>query len=168
MKILSPEQLREVDRLCTEKYGIPSLILMENAGMRVAEILDDQFENLQELTVAILCGKGNNGGDGLVVARQLIHKGCYPFVFLFAAEDEVKGDATTNLNILKSFGYPPTVVLNDHDWNEEKLELLDADIVIDALLGTGVRRPVEGLYKTVIDSVAEDFPSATVVAVDIP
>src|SRR5215467_14594004 len=82
MKILTPEQIREVDRLTTEKYGIPSLILMENAGMRVAEVLEDRFEDLEALTVAILCGKGNNGGDGFVVARQLIQKDCYPFVFL--------------------------------------------------------------------------------------
>ena len=168
MRILTPEQLREVDRLSTEKYGIPSLILMENAGMRVAEVLENEFEDLNQLTVAILCGKGNNGGDGFVVARQLIQKGCFPFVFLFAPEQEVRGDAKANLNILKALGYPPTVVLNEHDWNEEKLELMDADIVIDALLGTGARKPIEGLYKTVTDSVAEDFPSATVVAVDVP
>src|SRR5919108_1830518 len=100
MKILTPEQLREVDRLSTEKYGIPSIILMENAGMRVAEVVEDQFENLDQLTIAILCGKGNNGGDGFVVARQLIQKGYFPFVFLFAAEDDIKGDARINLNIL--------------------------------------------------------------------
>src|SRR5438876_1814946 len=168
MKILTPEQLREVDRLSTEKYGIPSLILMENAGMRVAEVLEDRFEDLDQLTAAVLCGKGNNGGDGLVVARQLIQKGCFPFIFLFASEEEVKGDARTNLNILKGLGYPPTVVLNEHDWNEEKLELMDADVVVDALLGTGARKPIEGFYKTIIDGVAGDFPSASVVAVDVP
>src|SRR5256712_1868933 len=112
MKILTPEQIREVDRLTTEKYGIPSLILMEDAGMRVAEVLEDQFENLDDLTIAILCGKGNNGGDGFVVARQLVQKGCFPFVFLFAAEEDVKGDAKTNLNILKALGFPPTVVID--------------------------------------------------------
>src|SRR5438552_3366036 len=141
---------------------------MENAGMRVAEVLEDQFENLDQLTVAILCGRGNNGGDGFVVARQLIQKGCFPFVFLFAPEEEVKGDAKANLNILKALGYPPTVILNEHDWNEEKLELMDADLIVDAVLGTGVRKPVEGLYKTVIDSIAGNFPSAAVVAVDVP
>src|SRR5262245_3902633 len=168
MKILTPEQIREVDRLTTEKYGIPSLILMENAGMRVVEVLEDRYENLEELTVGILCGRGNNGGDGFVVARQLIQKGCFPFVFLLASEEDVKGDAKTNLNILKALGYPPTVVLNDHDWNEEKLELLDADIIVDALLGTGATRPVEGLYRTVIESIAEDFPRAEIVAIDVP
>jgi len=168
MKILTPEQIREVDRLSTEKYGIPSLILMENAGMRVAEVLEDRFENLEELTIAILCGKGNNGGDGFVIARQLIQKGCFPFVFLFATEEEVAGDAKTNLKILKALGFPPTIVTSEHDWNEEKLELLDADVVVDALLGTGARRPVEGLYRSVIDSFKEDFPRAEIVAVDVP
>src|SRR4029079_5196165 len=142
MKILTPDQIREVDRLSTEQYGIPSLLLMENAGMRVVEVLADEFENLDELTVAVLCGKGNNGGDGLVIARQLIQKGCYPFVFLFAAETEMQGDATTNLNILKAIGYPPTVITNRDDRDEEKMELLDADIIVDALLGTGARQPV--------------------------
>jgi NAD(P)H-hydrate epimerase len=168
MKILTPEQIREVDRLTTEKHGIPSLILMENAGMRVAEVLDDRFEDLSELTVAILCGKGNNGGDGLVVARQLIHKGCFPFVFLFAAEEEMQGDAKANLNMLKALGYPPTIITTEDEWNEEKLELLDADIIVDALLGTGARRPVEGLYGAVIESLGRDFPRADIVAVDVP
>jgi NAD(P)H-hydrate epimerase len=168
MKILTPEQIREVDRLSTEKYGIPSLILMENAGMRVVEVIEDRFENLEELTIGILCGKGNNGGDGFVVARQLIQRGCFPFVYLFANEDEVKGDAKTNLNILKALGYPPTIVANEHEWNEEMLELIDADVIVDALLGTGAKRPVEGLYRTVVESIAHDFPRAEIVAVDVP
>ena len=168
MKILTAEQIREVDRLSTEQYGIPGIILMENAGMRVVEVLEDEFENLDELTIGILCGKGNNGGDGLVIARQLIQKGCYPFVFLFALESEMKGDAKTNLNILKALGYPPTVITNREDWNEEKIELLDADIIVDALLGTGARKPVEGLYREVVENLADDFPRAAIVAVDVP
>jgi NAD(P)H-hydrate epimerase len=116
------------------------------------EVLENEFENLGELTVAIVCGKGNNGGDGLVIARQLIQKGCYPFVFLFANEAEMKGDAKTNLNILKAIGYPPTVITNRDDWTEEKMELLDADIIVDALLGTGARKPVEGLYGDTVRS----------------
>jgi ADP-dependent NAD(P)H-hydrate dehydratase / NAD(P)H-hydrate epimerase len=168
MKILSPEQIREVDRLSTEQYGIPSIILMENAGMRVVEVLEAEFDDLHELTVGVLCGKGNNGGDGLVIARQLMQKGCYPFVFLFALEGEVKGDAKTNLNILKAVGFPPTMITNANEWNEEKMELLDADIIVDALLGTGARKPVEGLYREVIENLADDFPRAAIVAVDVP
>jgi NAD(P)H-hydrate epimerase len=168
MKILTPEQIREVDRLSTEKYGIPSILLMENAGMRVVEAMEAEFENLEDCTVAILCGRGNNGGDGLVVARQLIQKGCFPFVFLFAPEAEVRGDAKTNLDILKAIGYPPTVITTVEDWDEEKLELLDADIIVDALLGTGARKPVEGLYGAVIENLIDDFPRASIVAVDVP
>ncbi len=168
MKILTPQQVREVDRLSSEKYGIPSILLMENAGMRVVEVLEDHFEDLEDLAIAILCGRGNNGGDGFVVARQLIQKGCFPFVFLFGSESDVKGDAKTNMNILKAIGYPPTVILDNHEWSEEKLELLDADIIVDALLGTGARTPLEGLYRTVIESLDEDFPRATVVSVDVP
>lgn len=168
MKILTPEQIREVDRISIEHYGIPGIVLMENAGMRVVEVLEDEFDNLEELTVGILCGKGNNGGDGLVIARQLIQKGYYPFVFLFASETETKGDAKTNLNILKAIGYPPTIITNRDDWNEEKMELLDADIIVDALLGTGARKPVGGLYGEVIDNLTEDFPRAAIVAVDVP
>lgn len=161
MKILTPEQIREIDRLSTEKYGIPSILLMENAGMRVVEVLEDYFEDLETLTIAILCGKGNNGGDGFVAARQLFQKGHFPAVYLFSAEDDVKGDAKTNLNILKALGYPPTVILDEHDWYEERLE---ADIVVDALLGTGATRPVEGLLKAVIESLEDQF----IVSVDVP
>jgi len=168
MKILTPEQIREVDRLTTEKYGIPSIILMENAGMRVVEVLEDRFENLDELTIGILCGKGNNGGDGFVVARQLIQKGCYPFVYLFGSETDVKGDAKTNLDILKAIGYPPTIITEEHDWDEEKLELLDADIIIDGLLGTGAKLPLNSLYQTVVETLMDDFPRAKIVSIDVP
>jgi NAD(P)H-hydrate epimerase len=141
---------------------------MENAGMRVAEVIEDRFENFQELTIAILCGKGNNGGDGLVVARQLIQKGGIPFVFLFASEEEMKGDAKTNLTMIKALGFPPTIVTTEQDWSEEKLEVLDADIVVDALLGTGARRPLEGLYAAVVETLDDDFARAEIVAVDVP
>jgi hydroxyethylthiazole kinase-like uncharacterized protein yjeF len=167
MKILTAEQFREIDRLSGTEFGIPNLLLMENAGMRVVEVLEGQFEDLEDLTVGILCGKGNNGGDGFVVARQLIQKGCYPFVFLFADENDVKGDAKTNLDILKAIGCPPTIVMTEHDWNEERLELLDADIIIDALLGTGLTKPVAGLLKAVIETM-DDFTCATIVSVDVP
>src|SRR5215467_15610383 len=150
MKILTAEQLREIDRLSTTQYGIPSILLMENAGMRVVEAISARFDNIENLSIAILCGKGNNGGDGFVVARQLVQKGCSPFVFLFADDEEVRGDARTNLEILKAIGCPPTVITDEHDWNEERLEIIDVDIVVDALLGTGLTKPVAGLYKAVI------------------
>jgi len=168
MKILTAKQIREIDRVSSEQCGIPSILLMENAGMRVVEALEKRFENLEELTIGILCGKGNNGGDGFVVARQLIQKGTYPFVFLLGREEDVAGDAKTNLDILKSIGYPPTVIGDAEEWHEEKVELFDADIIVDALLGTGLTKPVSGLFGEVINSLREDFPRAEIISIDLP
>ncbi len=168
MKILTANQIREIDRLSTEQFGIPGILLMENAGMRVVEALEARFENLEELQIAILCGRGNNGGDGFVVARQLIQKEMHPLVYLFAREEDVAGDAKTNLNILKSIGHPPTIIESPPEWDDEKVELFDADIIVDALLGTGLTRPAEGLYFAVIDSVNVDFPNAEIVSIDVP
>jgi len=168
MKILTADQIRRIDRISSEQYGIPSILLMENAGMRVVEALEERFEDLEDLTIGILCGKGNNGGDGFVVARQLIQKGTYPFIFLLGREEDVAGDARTNLNILKAIGYPPTVIGDVEEWDEEKVELLDADIIVDALLGTGLTKPVAGLYAAVIESIHEDFPKAEIISIDLP
>jgi ADP-dependent NAD(P)H-hydrate dehydratase / NAD(P)H-hydrate epimerase len=168
MKILTAQQIREIDRLSTEQYGIPSILLMENAGMRVVEALEERFETLEDLLIGIVCGKGNNGGDGFVVARQLIQKGIHPSTFLIGSEEDVAGDARTNLEILKAIGHPPTVIADAEEWLEEKLELLDADLIIDALLGTGLTKPVSGLYGEVINSLREDFPRAEIISIDLP
>src|SRR6266516_4662430 len=168
MKILTTAQIREIDRLSSEKYGIPRVLLMENAGMRVVEALQEGFEDLEDCAIGILCGKGNNGGDGFVVARQLIQRGIYPFLFLFCPEEEVRGEARINLDILKAIGYPPTIVLAEGEWAEEKVELNEADIIVDALLGTGLSKPVTGLYRAVIENLENDFPNATVVSIDVP
>lgn len=162
MKILSANELRAIDRLSGD-----TLALMENAGTRVVETIEDRFENLEDLQIYILCGKGNNGGDGLVVARLLIERGCTPHVFLFASEKDLTADAATNLARLKALGDPPTIVLEEDDWAEFGCEE-DTALVVDALLGTGVTRPVDGLYRSVIESLPECFPDATVLAVDIP
>ena len=168
MKILTAKQIRELDRLSTEQYGIPSILLMENAGMRVVEALEERFEELEDLAIGIICGKGNNGGDGFVVARQLIQKGIYPFVFLLGPEEDVAGDAKTNLDILKAIGFPPTIISSEDDWDEEKLELIDVDIIVDAIFGTGLTKPVAGLHRAVINSLRNDFPAAEIISIDLP
>src|SRR3954466_2106492 len=168
MKILTAKQIREIDRLSSEQFGIPSILLMENAGMRVVEALEERFEDLEDLTIGIICGKGNNGGDGFVVARQLIQKGTYPFIFLLGREEDVAGDARINLDILKAIGHAPTVITDAEEWYKEKVDLLDADIIVDALLGTGLTKPVSGLYGEVIESLSEDFPRAEIISIDFP
>src|SRR5438874_11902752 len=141
MKILTAKQIREIDRLSSQQFGIPGILLMENAGMRVVEALQERFEDFEELVVGIICGKGNNGGDGFVVARQLIQKGMQPSIFLVGKEEDVSGDARTNFDILKAIGFSPTLVTDIETWQREKLKLLDADILVDALLGTGLTKP---------------------------
>jgi NAD(P)H-hydrate epimerase len=168
MKILTAKQIREIDRLSTQQFGIPSILLMENAGMRIVEALEERFDDLEERAIAIVCGKGNNGGDGFVVARQLIQKGTYPSVFLIGKEDDVSGDARTNLDILKAIGFPPTLITDAEEWHRERAELLDADIIVDALLGTGLTKPATGLYAAVIESFCDDFPRAEIISIDLP
>ena len=167
-KILTAAEIREIDRISSEKFGIAGSILMENAGMRVVEAIAARVEELEARSVAIVCGKGNNGGDGFVVARQLMQRGCFPSIFLFASPDDVTGDARTNLDILSAIGYPPVVIGNEEEWNRERLEIIDADIVVDALLGTGLSKPVEGLLRKVVESMRDDFPEAMIVSIDLP
>ena len=168
MKILTASQMREVDRLTTERYGVPSLLLMENAGGGVVRALESHFPNLTSLKVAICCGKGNNGGDGFVVARHLILRRMQPLVLLFAAPEEVRGDAAVNLAILQKMGVPIQVV-PECDFSEESIQQLfrelEADLVVDALLGTGARLPVTGFMAAIIQQIRR-FPR--VVAIDIP
>ncbi len=168
MKILTASQMREVDRLTTERYGVPSQLLMENAGAAVVLEMEKHFGALQRCAIAVLCGKGNNGGDGLVVARHLALRGCDPQVFLFASPADLKGDARTNFEIVHSMGIPILSVL-EPDCSDEKLEhlfaSLNASIVVDALLGTGTRLPIPDFLAKVIQQLKR-FPS--IVSVDVP
>ncbi|MCU1239235.1 MAG: carbohydrate kinase, YjeF related protein [Candidatus Solibacter sp.] len=161
MKVLTAAEMREVDRLTIEA-GIPGIVLMENAGLRVMEFLRERFAPLSEQRVVVLCGKGNNGGDGMVIARQL-HTCDRPlelYVVLLAAPEELKGDAAANYRMLEVCGCPVH--------REIPVEARCASLVIDALLGTGVSGPATGLMLEGIRAINHDFPLAQVVAVDMP
>jgi hydroxyethylthiazole kinase-like uncharacterized protein yjeF len=161
MKVLTAAQMREVDRRTIE-MGIPGAVLMENAGHRVVELLDEKFAPLAEQRIAILCGKGNNGGDGLVVARQLFTR-FRPralHVILIAAPEDLKGDAAQNLRMLKACGCPVE--------REITPEAHGATIVVDALLGTGMSGPSTGPILNAMREINTGFPLAKIVAVDIP
>lgn len=168
MKILTAAEMREVDRLTTERYGIPRLTLMENAGRSVAEFVSGRFSHIERRRIVVLCGKGNNGGDGFVVARHLREMGANVFVLLLASPNEIRGDAATNLTRWRESGGELKPILGAGDWQMHKEVLRSADIVVDALLGTGVRGSVEGLLAEVIADVNRHAPAQTVVAVDIP
>ena len=168
MKILTAAQMREVDRISTERHGIPSLVLMENAGAKVVEFLEKQFPDLARRRMAIFCGKGNNGGDGLVVTRQLRMRGIVPKVVLLADPNELRGDARSNFEVLARSGFVPYVVHSLDEWIGLKPDLLGCSLIVDAILGTGLAGPAEGLYLDVIRDINASFSGATVVAVDIP
>ncbi len=161
MKVLNAAQMRQVDRRTIE-LGIPGIILMENAGSRVVEFLAEAFAPLAAHHVVVLCGKGNNGGDGMVVARQLYTR-IRPrslHVVLAAAPEELKGEAAENYRTLGVCGCPVE--------GEITPEMRGATIVLDALLGTGLAGPVTGRMLELIREINTGFLQAQVVAVDIP
>ena len=175
MKLLTAAQTREADRQTTERYGIPSLQLMENAGTAIADVLFAEISDLPRRKVVVLCGKGNNGGDGLVLARVLHERGCNPQVVLVADPSSVQGEAATNLKRWQQGTGELRVCASEAEWEGTRGILEGADVVADALLGTGLRGPVEGLLASVIGDVNASRNSSVgssvesfVVAVDIP
>lgn len=136
--------------------------------MRVVEAIDARVEEIKAKSVAILCGRGNNGGDGFVVARQLMQRGCSPKVFLFSSHSNVTGDARANLDILSAIGCLPVVIQSEEEWNQERLKIIGTDILVDALIGTGLSKPVDGLLRQVVQSIRVDFPNAMIVSIDLP
>ncbi|MCC6858299.1 MAG: NAD(P)H-hydrate dehydratase [Bryobacterales bacterium] len=161
MRVLTAAQMREVDRRTIE-MGIPGCILMENAGHRVVEFLIAKFAPLSSHRVVIVCGKGNNGGDGLVVARQLFTRArpAALHVVLLADPEELAGDAALNYRMLRACGCPVDSRITP--------EMGTASLVIDALLGTGLSGPAREPAAEVIRQINAGFPRAKIVAVDIP
>ncbi len=160
-KVLTAAEMQSVDRRTVE-LGIPGIVLMENAGQRVVEFLAQKFAPLASQRVVVCCGKGNNGGDGLVIARQL-HTRFRPkslHVAMAGNPDDLKGDAAQNLRMLAACGcgFEQTVTA----------PMRAASLVIDALLGTGLKGPASGVLLDAIREINQGFPLAEVVAVDIP
>lgn len=167
MKVLTAAEMQRVDRLTAERYGVASLTLMENAGRGVAEFLTERFSPLAAQRITILCGRGNNGGDGFVVARLLREQGLKPRVVLLADPETVKGDARVNLERLTESG-ALEVVPDPGAWQRLEPALRDTTLLVDAILGTGLSKPLEGYLLEVIRAVGKNFPQARVVAVDLP
>jgi ADP-dependent NAD(P)H-hydrate dehydratase / NAD(P)H-hydrate epimerase len=161
VKVLTAAQMRDVDRR-TAELGIPNIILMENAGQRVVEFLEREYAPLAKQRIVVVCGKGNNGGDGLVVARQLFTriKPNYLRVVLAADPGELRGDALENYKMLEAVGCPVSFEITPEMWT--------ATLVVDALLGTGFEGPARGRASELIDAINGSFPLADVVAVDVP
>lgn len=177
MKALTAAEMREVDRLTTERFGVPSHQLMEAAGKSLAEVLLEQYgygNPDPPGRVVVLCGKGNNGGDGFVVARYLKEEAEQVHVYVFAKPDELRGDAAKNFGRWQEQGGGVTVLQNEADWEKAWGEISGAEVIVDALLGTGIRGPASGLIAQAIEDVNRLSRNATaarpswVVAVDTP
>jgi NAD(P)H-hydrate epimerase len=187
-KILTVEEMREIDRLTTEKYGIPSILLMENAAHAAARVITQRLGgSVVDKTVLVLCGKGNNGGDGAALARILWTQGADVEVCLMGKAEEAVGDARTNFDILRKIsdkeGFELTqadLVFEEIDTLEEWLEYdslnfhsEDPDVIVDALFGTGLTRPLEEIHEQVaafifaynLDNVDQ---STLIVSLDVP
>jgi ADP-dependent NAD(P)H-hydrate dehydratase / NAD(P)H-hydrate epimerase len=159
--VLTAAEMREVDGR-TIALGIPGIVLMENAGHRVVELLEREFAPLSGQRIVVICGKGNNGGDGLVIARQL-HTRYAPKsldVVLAAEPEELRGDAAANLAMLRACGCDVT--------REITTRMSCASLVVDALLGTGLEGAARGPALEMIRRMNTEFPLAKVVAVDLP
>ncbi len=166
MRVLSAAQMREADRRTIEDIGIPSLVLMENAGRQVVAAMEAIHTDLLDRQVAVLCGRGNNGGDGFVVARTLVQRGVDVSVFLIGQVADVRGDARVNLDILGRLGLTVVEVADGQAWELHLSEVRDCTLIVDAIFGTGLNAPVRGLIESVITDVnASGIP---VVAIDLP
>ena len=165
--ILNREQSRRVDVLAVEHYGMTGLVLMENAGRGAAEILAGILGAANpNQPVVICCGRGNNGGDGFVMARHLNNRGFAVRILLFCDPAKLTGDAAANYEIAHRAELPIEVFSGDVDTAEVAARLGDANCVVDALLGTGATGEPRSPYSQVIDAI--NAQSAPIVAVDLP
>ncbi len=166
-RALGRDEIREIDRKAIEEYGIPGILLMENAGRNVAEEVEKMLLGTDRARVAIFCGKGNNGGDGFVIARHLHNKGVGVSVYLMKEVPSALsgGDASTNLQILRNMGLEIEELEKGHIEEIGKV-LHNYNVIVDAIFGTGLRGEVGGPVRILIDKINEvDIP---VVSVDIP
>ena len=166
MRVLNSAQMREADRRTTADIGIPSLVLMENAGRQAVAAIESIYSDIQDRRVAVLCGRGNNGGDGFVIARTFAQRGVDVSVFLIGRVADVRGDARTNLEILGRLGLTVVEVADSQAWELHFSEVSDCSLIVDAIFGTGLNAPVSGFIESVIADVnASGIP---IVAIDLP
>lgn len=166
MQLATAEQMRLCDRLAMEHFGISGAVLMENAGLETVECMARRYGLFGGKVVSIFVGPGNNGGDGLVIARHLYQRGAKPQVLLLVPDEKLQGDASLKLKAVRELPIPLVPVLSEADLREVETELAKSDLVVDALFGTGLTREVCGHFAEAIRRI-NDF-SCPVVAVDVP
>jgi hydroxyethylthiazole kinase-like uncharacterized protein yjeF len=161
-KSFSVRQAQEFDRNAQTKLGIPSIVLMENAGSGVAEVICNAKDIKRNACKIIVCGTGNNGGDGFVAARHLLNAGVKVKVYVVGSKAKLKADPKTNLNVLLKMGQKIKWIKSTKDFGG----IERASLIIDALFGIGLNQPVSGLYYNMIKAINE--LGVPVLAVDVP
>jgi NAD(P)H-hydrate epimerase len=157
--------MRAIDKRAIDEFGIPSIVLMENAGRGVTETVEEYFE-VADASALCVCGKGNNGGDGFVVARHLANSGAEVEIILLGKMENLKGDALTNARIAKNMGLAIDEVVSEDDLAACLDQMGEYDIVVDAILGTGFEGQAKGLPAKAIEMI--NASGAFVVSVDVP
>ncbi|NWG04101.1 MAG: NAD(P)H-hydrate dehydratase [Syntrophaceae bacterium] len=166
MKVATAEQMQELDRKAIETYRIPGVVLMENAGRGASEIICNTFSPIRQKKIAIIAGKGNNGGDGFVIARYLLNQGIFVKVYLLTDPKSLRGDAETNYHIFHRMKGDVISVPSSKDYQKIKRDLEKFDILVDGIFGTGLDAEVRGYYREVIDHL--NTLQKPIVAIDIP
>jgi ADP-dependent NAD(P)H-hydrate dehydratase / NAD(P)H-hydrate epimerase len=170
VRVVNAKQMREIEERAIREFGIPSLLLMENAALAVVQevrqILSTKNSSLTGRKVTVFVGKGNNGGDGLAAARHLGMLGVDMTVFSFAKEEEFKGDAALNFRLYKNTGWKLFVIEGEKQRRVARLALSQAEVIIDAIYGTGFRGALPSLVEEYVEEINQ--AQALVVSVDIP
>jgi ADP-dependent NAD(P)H-hydrate dehydratase / NAD(P)H-hydrate epimerase len=166
MRLAKASEMQEMDRKTIEDLGIPGMVLMENAGRGSARFFLEQFSPSAGQKVLVVCGSGNNGGDGYVVARYLHQADLKPRVLVLTSLDRISGDARANLEIIQRMDMEIQEVPGPEKWDGVRPLLQDGDYIVDAILGTGLNTPVRGLYATAIEWI--NAAGKPVLSIDMP
>lgn len=166
MKVATAAEMRKIDQIATQTFGIPGVVLMENAGVEIERKISDVLGEPENKMICVFAGKGNNGGDGFVAARHLHNQGAKVKVFLLCSKEMITGDAKINLDIISRMGLDILEVGSSRDWDKVKFVVTFADCLIDALLGTGFQGEVKGEMAEAIEIINQ--AGKLVVSIDAP
>ncbi len=175
-QLATAEEMQGLDRRTIEEVGVPGVVLMENAGQGTADFMERKLGSFRGKSVVVFAGPGNNGGDGLVIARHVHQRGGFPHIFFLVDPDRLKGDAAINCHIIRQLGLPYHVADSEESLAQAMERLPDIHLhhpvhsLVDALFGTGLGRPLEGRFLAAtrtINSLKQQY-AWPVVSVDIP
>lgn len=166
MRLVTASEMRDMDRLTINDAGIPGVVLMENAAKGATEVFMEHFNPTEDSAIFVICGKGNNGGDGYVMARYLHNRGMKVSVIIAGDKSTISGDALVNLSVIEKLGIEISEIIDDTAFETLYQRLSECSYIIDGIFGTGLNSPVTGIYKKIIDAV--NNANKPVMSIDIP